>query len=185
MNIANMFNLIKPFINLIRYFISPENYAKSIGVKLGKDSKIETRYLGSEPFLIEIGDHVHITSGVHFMTDDGGVWVFRQEEPDFDVFGKIKIGSNTFIGNGTAILPGVSIGKNCVIGAYSVVTKSIPDNTVAAGCPCRIISSTEEYKQRMIKVNVKTKLMVRRQKIEYLLSVDGNMLLHKKYLTKS
>jgi len=50
-----------------------------------------------------------------------------------DVFGRIKIGDNTYIGENATILPGVTIERNCVIGAGSVVSRSIPDNTVAAG----------------------------------------------------
>ncbi len=52
----------------------------------------------------------------------------------------VIIGENSWIGGGTIILPGVTIGKNVSIGAGSVVTKSIPDNKIAYGNPCRIIS---------------------------------------------
>ena len=53
----------------------------------------------------------------------------------------IVIGNNVWIGGGSIICPGVSIGDNVTIGAGSVVTKSIPDNVLAAGNPCRIIRS--------------------------------------------
>jgi len=74
--------------------ISNLDYARKVGVEFGKGCVLSTRYWGSEPYLIEIGDHVHITSGVSFITHDGGVWVFREKVPDFDVFGKIVIGNN-------------------------------------------------------------------------------------------
>ena len=48
--------------------------------------------------------------------------------------GKIRIGNNVFIGEDVMIMYNVSIGNNVVIGARSVVTKSIPDNSVAALC---------------------------------------------------
>lgn len=51
----------------------------------------------------------------------------------------IHIGDNVWLGGGTIVNPGVSIGKNTVIGSGSVVTKDIPANVVAAGNPCRII----------------------------------------------
>lgn len=51
----------------------------------------------------------------------------------------VTIGKNVWIGGGTIILPGVKIGDNCVIGAGSVVTKSIPDNMIAFGNPCTVI----------------------------------------------
>lgn len=51
----------------------------------------------------------------------------------------VTIGSNTWIGGGVIILPGVTIGENVVVGAGSVVTKDIPSNTIAFGNPCRVI----------------------------------------------
>lgn len=55
-------------------------------------------------------------------------------------FGKpVVIGNNVWIGGGAIICPGVKIGNNVTIGAGSVVTKSLPDNIVAVGNPCRII----------------------------------------------
>ncbi len=51
----------------------------------------------------------------------------------------VKIGKNCWIGAGSIILPGVTIGDNTVIGAGSVVTKDIPPNSVAFGNPCRVV----------------------------------------------
>jgi maltose O-acetyltransferase len=51
----------------------------------------------------------------------------------------ITIGDDVWIGGGAIICPGVCIGNNTIIGAGSVVTKSIPANVVAAGNPCRVI----------------------------------------------
>lgn len=49
------------------------------------------------------------------------------------------------------VLPNVNIGKNCVIGAGAIVTHSIPDNSVVAGVPARVIGSTWKYAEKMIK----------------------------------
>lgn len=51
----------------------------------------------------------------------------------------VIIGNNVWIGGGAILLPGVHIGNNVVIGAGSVVTRDIPDNTVACGNPCRVV----------------------------------------------
>ena len=90
-----------------------------------------------------------VTAGVSFITHDGGVWVFREKEPNIDVFGAIDIGNNVFIGMNTMILPGVKIGNNCVVGAGSVVTRSIESNSVAVGIPAKVIKSTEDYREQL------------------------------------
>lgn len=59
--------------------------------------------------------------------------------------GCIKIGDNVMIGSGTSILFNVRIGSNVIIGAGSIVTKDIPDNSVAAGVLCRVIGEFEDF----------------------------------------
>ena len=56
-----------------------------------------------------------------------------------DTFKPVKIGNNVWIGANCTVLAGVEIGDNSVIGAGSVVTKSIPKNVVAVGVPCKIL----------------------------------------------
>src|SRR5688500_14029661 len=56
----------------------------------------------------------------------------------------ITIGEDVWIGGSAVICPGITIGHRCVIGAGSVVTKSIPDDVFAAGNPCRVIRSLKE-----------------------------------------
>ena len=53
----------------------------------------------------------------------------------------VTIGHNVWIGGNVTILPGVTIGNNCTIGAGSVVTRDVPDNTVVAGNPAKVIKS--------------------------------------------
>jgi maltose O-acetyltransferase len=55
----------------------------------------------------------------------------------------ITIGSDVWVGSGALILPGITIGARTVIGAGSVVTRSLPANVLAVGNPCRIIRSIE------------------------------------------
>ncbi|MBD3923450.1 hypothetical protein IEZ26_02355 [Nocardioides cavernae] len=114
--------------------------------QVGSDVRL-TGYpnFGSEPFLIEIGSHVTISANVAFVNHDGGARVFRDASPNLHVYNRISVGSHVFIGMGTIILPGVTIGDRCVIGAGSVVTRDIPDGSVAVGVPCRVIKSIDEY----------------------------------------
>ena len=153
-------NMIHQITNLLKRRVLPANiYARNIGVKMGKSCKISSTNFGTEPYLIELGNNVHVTSGVTFITHEGGLWIFRHRIPNFDVFGKIKVGSNTYIGNNATILYGVEIGKNCIIGYGSVVTKSIPPNSVVAGFPAKVISTVSEFETKMLKSNMGTKLM--------------------------
>lgn len=56
----------------------------------------------------------------------------------------ISVGNNVWIGGNVTVLMGVTIGNNVTIGAGSVVTRDIPDNTLAVGNPCRVIKSIDE-----------------------------------------
>jgi len=58
----------------------------------------------------------------------------------------IRVGNNVWFGGNATVLPGVTIGDNCVIGAGSVVVKDIPDNSVAVGNPCRVVRSIKDNK---------------------------------------
>ncbi|RKD86403.1 sugar O-acetyltransferase [Mangrovibacterium diazotrophicum] len=98
---------------------------------------------------IEIGNNVLIASNVQIYTATHSTdvnerlvdnWDSDSRLPYFRTFAlPIKIENNVWIGGGVIILPGVTIGENSVIGAGSVVTKSIPANSVAVGNPCKVI----------------------------------------------
>lgn len=98
---------------------------------------------------IRIGNNVLIASNVQIYTATHPVsqterlvenWDADSGVPYFRTFAlPVTIEDNVWIGGGAIILPGVTIGKNTVIGAGSVVTKSIPANVVAVGNPCRVI----------------------------------------------
>lgn len=63
----------------------------------------------------------------------------------------VSIGDGTLIGMNCVILPGVSIGKHCMIGANSVVSRDVPDFCVAAGSPARVIRRYEAAEQKWVK----------------------------------
>jgi hypothetical protein len=145
-----MTRLLKKFRAMILARRDPARFARSIGVQVGSSSRlidISAKTFGSEPYLVKLGDHVTVTSGVRFITHDGGVWVFRQEEPDLEVLAPISVGSNVFIGVNTILLPGAQVGSDVVIAAGSVVTGAIPSGVVAGGVPAKLIKSIEEYRR--------------------------------------
>ena len=61
------------------------------------------------------------------------------------MYNKLRKMKNVWIGAGSVLLPGVSIGDNSVIGAGSIVTKDIPANVVAVGNPCRVLREIGEH----------------------------------------
>lgn len=128
-------------------YIPSDSFGKP---NLGKNvSIIGPANFGSEPYLITIGDNTTISFDCAFVTHDAATRVIRNlpdGNPETVIYGPIYIGRNCFIGCRTVVLPGVTIGDNCIIGAGSIVNKNIPSNTVAAGVPCEIICTLEEYR---------------------------------------
>lgn len=127
--------------------INPLKYAKKIGVNMGNNVHIYGGGIswGSEPWIITIGDNVHITDGVRFITHDGGTLLFRDKIPDLEITKPVTLGSNVYVGNNVLFMPGATVGSNVIIGAGAVVTKHIPDNSVAVGVPARVIKTADEY----------------------------------------
>lgn len=155
---------------LARLFSNPQKECLRNGMKMGVGCSILSWKIIGEAYLIEIGDHVQITDGVHIFTHGGG-FVLRQETPDYDSFGKVVIGNNVYIGNNAVIMPGITIGNNVVIGACSVVTRNIPDNVVVGGNPARIINTFDKYREKMLEWNLHCKQMNAKEKKRYLLSL--------------
>lgn len=85
---------------------------------------------------VRIGVNVCIISANHSQDDYD---CHDQEDP-------IRIGDNVWIGANAVILPGVQIGSNVIVGSGSVVTNSIPDDSIAAGNPCRVLRPKPLYK---------------------------------------
>ncbi|WP_230400359.1 DapH/DapD/GlmU-related protein [Zooshikella ganghwensis] len=85
---------------------------------------------------VKIGDNVFIGPQVMISTATHPLNGIERRSIEYGV--SISIGNDVWIGGNVSILPGVKIGNNCVIGAGSVVTKAIPDNSVAFGNPCKV-----------------------------------------------
>ncbi len=94
--------------------------------------------------LIKIGSHCLIGSQVKiFDADFHGIHPEKRSEPG--VTRQVIIEDNVWIGINSIILKGVTIGRNSVIGAGSVVTGNIPKNSIAAGNPAKVISNVYNY----------------------------------------
>jgi acetyltransferase-like isoleucine patch superfamily enzyme len=120
------------------FFIPAGNRAASISI--GKGAAVGEGFVISANNSIRIGDNCLLSYRVSVLDHDHVTG--RDVNPvtsgitDGD---PIVIGDNTFIGCGSVILRGVSLGKNCVVGANSVVTRSFEDYCAIAGAPAQLI----------------------------------------------
>lgn len=146
------------------------------GMKIGTGCFINTWNFLDECYLIEIGDRVMITAGVRIFTHGGGN-ILRDIRPNFDCFGKVRIGNNVYIGNNAMIMPGITIGDNVVIGAGSIVTKNVPDNVVIAGNPARIMGTIDAYRNKYLQYDLDCKHMKGSEKKRYLLQIPDEKLI--------
>lgn len=169
--------MIKRLMKSIKRRRNPIAFWRAQGTKIGKNCDIHpSASLGSEPYLISIGDHVRISGDVRIFSHDGGLWVVRaicEELKNADKFGRVVIGNNVHLGANSVVMPGVHIGNNCIIGVGAIVTKDIPDNSVAVGVPARVIETVDEYIEKNKDVLVSTKNMSYSEKKEYVLSRLG------------
>lgn len=116
---------------------------------IGSNCTIMERKVPLCPNLISIGNNVHLASKVLLVPHDAihlclnnlkiGEGNFKEK------IGCIEIGNNVFIGSNSTVLYNVKIGSNVIVGAGSLVNRDIPDNSIAAGCPARIIGTFEEF----------------------------------------
>jgi len=112
----------------------------------------KTRIDGTDPSLVTIGDDVVISSDVRILTHDFSVAridralgalrgeVMNADEERSKVAG-VFIGNNSFVGAFSVLLPGTVIGRDCIIGAGSVVRGQVPDGSVVVGNPGQVIRS--------------------------------------------
>ena len=129
----------------------------SKGLKVGKNVRfVEVPQFGTEPFLIEIGDETTFSNNVRFVNHDGGqnALHFFDKYKDVRTFSRIKIGKQCLIGADCTIMPGVEMKDNCVLGAGSILTSSMPAGTVFAGVPAKYICTIEEYGDKLLAHNV-------------------------------
>lgn len=109
---------------------------------LGKNVSMNSNFFITSCYRIEIGDNVYIAENVSIRDHDH---VFSDTKVPIKLQGmrgaSIKIGDDVWIGRGVMITSGVTIGKGCVIGANAVVTKDLPDYSIAVGVPAKIMRS--------------------------------------------
>jgi acetyltransferase-like isoleucine patch superfamily enzyme len=152
-------------------------FARWKGVRVGNGCRIYIDQFGSEPFLVEIGDNVTITADVKLLTHDGSTSLVKNSSGyRYQRVGRIKIGSNVFVGISSIILPGITIGDDVVVAAGSVVTKDVPSGCVVAGNPARKISDFDCFKKKTVETTVNDQelvgLITHRSRVEMALKLQ-------------
>ncbi len=106
-------------------------------VKVGKNTWIGPFTVLDGTGGLEIGDYCSISSGVQIYTHETVEWALTGGKAKY-VYKPVRIGDCCFIGSLTVIRMGVEIGDHSLIGANSVVNRSVPENSIAVGSPARI-----------------------------------------------
>jgi len=119
------------------------SHLRSRGMHIGKDVWLPptTAIDTSHCFLISIGDHCGFGDDCHILAHDAQMDEFL----DAARIGRVLIHESCHIGARTMILAGVEIGPRTIVGAQSVVTRSLPPDTICAGNPARVICTLQEY----------------------------------------
>lgn len=127
---------------------------KDSTITIGDNCYIGYRFSALAGGNIKIGNNVLIASDVLITSENHGTDP-ECETPYMDqplICQDVTIDNGCWIGEKVTILPGVTIGEKCIIGANSVVTKSLPSYTIAAGSPARIIKTYNFETHRWEKV---------------------------------
>ena len=128
-------------------------YLRSQGIRIGDNVFFQSPQTAcvdvTRPLLVEIGDNCIILENFLLLTHDNITKVFGNIYHEFlPSSGSVTIGNNVYFTRNCAVLKGVTIGDNCIIGFGSVVTKDIPANSVAVGAPAKVICTIEEYYEK-------------------------------------
>lgn len=128
-------------------------YLKSIGIEIGDGTYFfdspNTSIDIQRPHLIKIGNNVKIASGVKILAHDYcRSTVFQATRKYVPDYGFTSIGDNSFLGLNSIYLMGAQLGRNCIVGAGSIVTSVYPDNSVIAGSPAKLICTVSDLAAR-------------------------------------
>lgn len=112
-------------------------------IKLGANAYFNVNCVVLDVMPVSVGINALFGPGVHIYTAMHPMNAAERRR-GLESGKPVKIGDDVWVGGGAIICPGVSIGSRCVIGAGSVITRSIGDGLFAAGNPCRVIRRIED-----------------------------------------
>ena len=138
------FMMIPTSVGRIKYVYKHKKQFKHIGKQLFWQS----RKFPADPQYIWIGDNVRVCADAVFVNHDTARNLLNRAYNTNDFLpynGCIYVGNNVMIGASATILPNVYIGNNVIVGAGAIVTKDVPDNSVVAGIPAKVIGTFDDF----------------------------------------
>jgi acetyltransferase-like isoleucine patch superfamily enzyme len=117
--------------------------------RMGEQCSIQSNVVVTDPKYVSVGSNVRL-SGCTLFGHDGSVnMLMRAYGVVLDRVGKIELRDHVYVGHGATILPGVTIGPRALVAAGSVVNRDVPENSVVAGVPARVVGKLDEYVERL------------------------------------
>lgn len=134
----------------LQYGDLPTSYFVKRGMTVGRNFNRQsgTRLDPRNCWLISIGDDVIMSNKAQIIAHDFSTMHLT----GYVRFGRVEIGDRVFIGANSTILMNVRVGNDVIIGAGSLVNKDVPDGMVVAGVPARVICTTEEYRNKHVRM---------------------------------
>ena len=143
-----------------RFEVFPQDDNRRIRLRLGNNIQMNDFCHICALDSVDIGDnclfasHIYISDNSHGRYEGGENDSSPNMAPDHREYitSPVKIGKNCWFGEGVIVMPGVTIGDGCVIGAHSIVNRNIPDACIAVGSPARIIKQYDFQQKKWIKI---------------------------------
>ena len=132
---------------------SPFNCDFGYNISVGDNFYANTNCTILDCAPVSFGDNVLIGPNVSFYTPNHA-FDAQERAAGYERSLPIRVGDNVWISGSVTVVPGVTIGSNCIIGAGSVITRDIPSNVVAAGVPCKVIRPITDQDKLGLKLDL-------------------------------
>ena len=153
--IGKFYNYTNPS-RYMRYYVK---YLRKLGININGTPKYissDAYFDGNDYSKITLGDNVTVSRETMFLTHDYSITTamsaigerIERGEGELYFSRPITVGDNVFIGARVSLLPGTTIGDNCIIGAGCVVKGKIPTDSIVVGNPAKVIGSVREFAEK-------------------------------------
>lgn len=143
-----------------RFEVFPQDSDRRIRLRLGNNIQMNDFCHICALDRVDIGDNCLFASHIYISDNSHGRYEGSENDSSPDlapdhreyITSPVKIGNNCWLGEGVIVMPGVTIGDGCVIGAHSIVNRNIPDACIAVGSPAQIIKQYDFQQKKWIRI---------------------------------